>query len=59
MTLTYNVEQEVTASQFKHALTCFTGFIAHRKTADKFFIKPMTIKHKLLTIMSNELNAIV
>ena len=58
MELAYNIEQEVTASQFKHALTCFTGFIAHRKTSDKFFIKPMTIKRRILQIMSNELTAI-
>lgn len=59
MELTYNIEQEVTATQFKHALTYFTGFIAHRKTSDKFFIKPMTVKRRILQIMSNDLNTLV
>jgi type 1 glutamine amidotransferase len=59
MELAYNIEQEVTQEQFKVALSEFSGYIAHRKTSSKFFIKPMTVKRRILQIMSNELTAIV
>lgn len=55
MELAYNIEQEVTQEQFKVALSEFSGYIAHRKCENKFFIKPMTVKSRILQIMSNEL----
>lgn len=59
MELAYNIEQEVTKEQFKVAISQFSGYIAHRKCENRFFIKPMTLKRRILQLMSNDLTVLV